>query len=132
VRSDTLRDHNLHKTHRESEIENNIDAIETTERACDGRRLTCSTICSVVRLLFNPMRPVKQNCTGDRKWPLNDGQIPHFRVARVGPRDALQCCSGKSAGVAKRGVSSSPPEILFVRFVLLGAYLAVHGTAHLA
>ena len=49
---------------------------------------------------------------GDRKWPLNDGQIPNSRGVRVHVSTGLHSFRGDSAGVAKRShlVSDLPPD----------------------
>jgi hypothetical protein len=44
----------------------------------------------------------------DRKWPLNDGQIPNPNVVRVALGTGLPSCRGNSAGVAKRPRERSP------------------------
>jgi hypothetical protein len=44
----------------------------------------------------------------DRKWSLNDGQIPNSRGVRVNVHYGLQSCGGKSAGVAKRRRERAP------------------------
>ena len=57
-------------------------------------------------------RNVSGLARGDRKWPLNDGQIPNSRGVRVHVSTGLHSFRGDSAGVAKRShlVSDLPPD----------------------